>query len=178
MLKPGRLTKEEFEIMKTHTTQGAQLLDMLEEIGVSQYSRYCRDIALYHHERWDGKGYPKGLKGDDIPISAQIVSVADCYDALTSERPYKSALSHEEAVELIMNGACGTFSDHLMECFRIALPEFQKIERKFKETGTPETFKKIEMPSLESYQTEYQLYTQHNKSEEEERELKISICED
>lgn len=178
MLKPGRLTKEEFEIMKTHTTQGAQLLDMLEEIGDSQYSRYCRDIALYHHERWDGKGYPKGLKGDDIPISAQIVSVADCYDALTSDRPYKNALSHEEAVELIMNGACGTFSEHLMECFRIALPEFQKIERKFKETGTPETFKKIEMPSLESYQTEYQLYTQHNKSEEEERELKISICED
>lgn len=178
MLKPGRLTKEEFEIMKTHTTHGAQLLDMLEEIGDSQYSRYCRDIALYHHERWDGKGYPKGLKGDDIPISAQIVSVADCYDALTSDRPYKSALSHEEAVELIMNGACGTFSNHLMECFRIALPEFQKIERKFKESGTPETFKKFEMPALESYQTEYQLYSEHQKTEEEERELKISICED
>ncbi len=178
MLKPGRLSKEEFEIMKTHTTHGAQLLDMLEEIGDSQYSRYCRDIALYHHERWDGKGYPKGLKGDDIPISAQIVSVADCYDALTSDRPYKNALSHEEAVELIMNGACGAFSEHLMECFRLALPEFQKIERKFKETGTPETFKKIEMPSLEGYQTEYQLYAHHTKNEEEERELRISICED
>lgn len=178
MLKPGRLSKEEFEIMKTHTTHGAQLLDMLEEIGDSQYSRYCRDIALYHHERWDGKGYPKGLKGDDIPISAQIVSVADCYDALTSDRPYKSALSHEEAVELIMSGACGSFSEHLLECFRLALPEFQKIERKFKEDGTPQTIKRFEIPALDSFQTEYQLYAQHNNSEEEERELKISICED
>ena len=179
MLKPGRLTKEEFEIMKTHTTHGAELLDMLEEIGDSQYSKYCRDIALYHHERWDGKGYPKGLKGDNIPISAQIVSVADCYDALTSDRPYKNALSHDEAVELIMTGACGAFSEQLLECFRIALPEFQRIERNFKaasneECSSCETTKN-------QYTTEYQLYAEHTENidnDDAERALKISICED
>ncbi len=178
MLKPGRLTKEEFDIMKTHTTHGAKLLDMLEEIGDTQYSRYCRDICLYHHERWDGKGYPKGLKGDDIPISAQIVSVADCYDALTSDRPYKKALPHEEAVELIMNGACGSFSEQLLACFREALPEFAKIERKFKETLDPEPLSKINIPALEHYQTEYQLYSNDSEYSDVERELKISICED
>ncbi|MBR2876342.1 MAG: diguanylate cyclase [Clostridia bacterium] len=181
MLKPGRLTREEYEIMKTHTTHGAQLLDMLEEIGDSQYSRYCRDICLYHHERWDGKGYPKGLKGDEIPISAQIVSIADCYDALTSDRPYKNALSHEEAVELIMNGACGAFSEQLLECFRIALPEFSKIERKFKESASNDSSKKVEAFPAKSmeYQTEYQLYSEHNSADSDaERNLKISICED
>ena len=178
MLKPGRLTREEFEIMKTHTTHGARLLDMLEEIGDSQYSRCCRDICLYHHERWDGKGYPKGLKGDDIPISAQIVSVADCYDALTSDRPYKSALSHKEAVELIMSGACGSFSEQLLECFRIALPEFERIERKFKESTESDALKGFNIPVVDTYQTEYQLYAEHNKSLDAERELKISICED
>ena len=179
MLKPGRLTKEEFEIMKTHTTHGAELLDMLEEIGDSQYSRYCRDIALYHHERWDGKGYPKGLKGNNIPISAQIVSVADCYDALTSDRPYKNALSHEEAVELIMTGACGTFSEQLLECFRIALPEFERIERNFKAASNEEC------SSCENtknqYTTEYQLYAEHTEdagNDDAERALKVSICED
>lgn len=176
MLKPGRLTKEEFEIMKTHTTHGAKLLDMMEEIGDSQYSRFCRDICLYHHERWDGKGYPKGLKGDQIPISAQIVSVADCYDALTSDRPYKKALSHDEAVELITTGACGVFSEQLLNCFRIALPEFQKIERNFKAAGAED-----ENDSAASkYTTEYQLYAEHhsNNDSDSERELKISICED
>ena len=79
MLKPGRLTKEEFDIMKTHTTHGAELLDMMEEITDSQYSRYCRDICLYHHERWDGRGYPEGLAGEDIPICAQVVGIADAF---------------------------------------------------------------------------------------------------
>ena len=178
MLKPGRLTKEEFEIMKTHTTHGAELLDMLEEIGDSQYSRYCRDIALYHHERWDGKGYPKGLKGNNIPISAQIVSVADCYDALTSDRPYKNALSHEEAVELIMTGACGTFSEQLLECFRIALPEFERIERNFKAASNEEC-SSCDVAKTK-YTTEYQLYAEHTEESDSdaERALKISICED
>lgn len=176
MLKPGRLTKEEFDIMKTHTTHGAELLDMMEEITDSQYSRYCRDICLYHHERWDGKGYPKGLKGDEIPISAQIVSVADCYDALTSDRPYKNALSHEEAVELIMTGACGTFSEQLLECFRIALPEFERIERNFKAASNEECSSCD--TAKNSYTTEYQLYAEHHIDSDAERELKISICED
>ncbi len=176
MLKPGRLTKEEFEIMKTHTTHGAKLLDMMEEIGDSQYSKFCRDICLYHHERWDGKGYPKGLKGDDIPISAQIVSIADCYDALTSDRPYKNALSHDEAVELITTGACGTFSEQLLNCFRIALPEFQRIERNFKAASAEQESESI----ASKYTTEFQLYAEHhnNNDADAERELKISICED
>lgn len=137
LLKPARLTKEEFELMKAHTTKGARLLNMLEGIGDSVYFQYCREICLSHHERWDGKGYPNGLKGDDIPISAQVVSVADCYDALTSERPYKHALSHEEAVNLIKNGACGAFSPQLMKCFDWRLSDFKRIEEEFKNNPLP-----------------------------------------
>ena len=133
MLKPGKLTTDEFEIMKTHTIRGAELLGMLDDISDNNlYFKYCQDICYCHHERWDGKGYPNGLKGDEIPISAQIVSIADCYDALTSHRPYKSALSHEEAVELILTGACGAFSDKILKCFECVLPEFAKIENELK----------------------------------------------
>ncbi len=137
MLKPGRLTPEEFEVMKTHTTRGAMLLGMLDDIGENNiYFKYCQDICRYHHERWDGKGYPCGLVGDETPISAQIVSIADCYDALTSHRPYKTALSHEEAVDLILNGACGAFSPQLLKCFASVIPEFAKIEKELK-SDTP-----------------------------------------
>lgn len=133
MLKPGRLNPDEFEVMKTHTTKGAELLGMLDGISESNmYFKYCQDICLYHHERWDGKGYPCGLKGDETPVSAQIVSIADCYDALTSHRSYKKALSHDDAVDLIFNGACGTFSPKLLECFSSVLPEFAKIENELK----------------------------------------------
>ena len=133
MLKPGRLTPDEFEIMKTHTTKGAELLGMLDDISESSlYFKYCQDICLYHHERWDGKGYPCGLKGDETPISAQIVSIADCYDALTSHRSYKKAMSHDDAADLIFNGACGAFSPKLLECFSSVLPEFSRIESELK----------------------------------------------
>ncbi len=133
MLKPARLTPDEFEVMKTHTTKGAELLGMLDDISESNmYFKYCQDICFYHHERWDGKGYPCGLKGDETPISAQIVSIADCYDALTSHRSYKRALSHDEAVDLIFNGACGAFSPKLLECFSSVLPEFARIENELK----------------------------------------------
>lgn len=133
MLKPGRLTPEEFEVMKTHTTRGAELLGMLDDISDNNlYFKYCQEICYCHHERWDGKGYPNGLKGDEIPISAQIVSIADCYDALTSHRPYKSALNHDEAVELILTGACGAFSEKILKCFESVLSEFAKIENELK----------------------------------------------
>ena len=133
MLKPGRLTADEFDIMKTHTTRGAELLGMLDGISSTNlYFKYCQEICLYHHERWDGCGYPYGLIGDDTPISAQIVAVADCYDALTSHRPYKKALSHEEAVELILSGACGAFSPNIIKCFSSVIPEFAKIENELK----------------------------------------------
>ena len=139
MLKPGKLNADEFEIMKTHTIHGAKLLGMLDDISDNNvYFKYCQDICHFHHERWDGKGYPDGLKGDEIPISAQIVSVADCYDALTSHRPYKEALSHEEAVELIVTGACGAFSPQLLRCFERVLTEFARIESELKSLPTPE----------------------------------------
>lgn len=132
LLKPARLTREEFDLMKTHTTKGVRLLNLLDGIGDSVYFQYCREICLNHHEKWDGKGYPNGLKEDDIPISAQVVSIADCYDALTSDRPYKHALSHEEAVNLIKTGACGAFSPQIMKCFEWSLADFKRIEEEFK----------------------------------------------
>ena len=115
--KPGRLTPEEFEIMKTHTTIGA---DMLRELGShhagNALMEYAYQIARWHHERWDGKGYPDGLKGDEIPIAAQVVSVADVYDVLTSVRVYKDAIPHEEAIKMILDGKCGTFNPLLLDC--------------------------------------------------------------
>ena len=84
---------------------------------MSRCSKPRRDIAHWHHERWDGRGYPDGLVGDAIPLSAQIVSLADVYDALTSERCYKKAYSHDKAVEMILNGECGVFNPKLVECF-------------------------------------------------------------
>lgn len=115
--KPGRLTSEEFEIMKTHTTMGA---DMLLELGRHHVGNalmeYAYQIARWHHERWDGKGYPDGLKGDEIPIAAQVVSVADVYDALTSVRVYKDAIPHQEAIQMILDGKCGQFNPLLLDC--------------------------------------------------------------
>ena len=115
--KPGRLTAEEFEIMKTHTTLGA---DMLLELGRQHTGNplleYAYQIARWHHERWDGKGYPDGLKGDAIPIAAQVVSVADVYDALTSVRVYKDAIPHQEAIQMILDGKCGEFNPLLLDC--------------------------------------------------------------
>lgn len=115
--KPGRLTPEEFEIMKTHTTIGA---DMLRNLGRNHEGSalldYAYQIARWHHERWDGTGYPDGLKGDDIPIAAQVVSVADVYDALTSVRVYKDTISQEEAIRMILDGECGAFNPLLIEC--------------------------------------------------------------
>lgn len=115
--KPGRLTPEEFEIMKTHTTMGA---DMLLELGRHHVGNalmeYAYQIARWHHERWDGKGYPDGLKGNQIPIAAQVVSVADVYDALTSVRVYKDAIPHKEAIQMILDGKCGEFNPLLLDC--------------------------------------------------------------
>lgn len=115
--KPGRLTPEEFEIMKTHTTIGANmLLELGSHHAGNALLEYAYQIARWHHERWDGRGYPDGLKGDDIPIAAQVVSVADVYDALTSVRVYKDAIPHEEAIKMILDGKCGTFNPLLLDC--------------------------------------------------------------
>ncbi len=116
--KPGRLTPEEFAIIKTHTTEGAAMLKRLENFEKEPLLQTAYGIARWHHERWDGRGYPDGLKGNDIPIGAQIVSLADVYDALTSERCYKKAFSHEKAVAMILGGECGTFNPLLLECLK------------------------------------------------------------
>ena len=114
--KPGRLTSEEFEIMKTHTTVGANMLESMTQYRDSALVQAARDICRWHHERWDGNGYPDGLKGDDIPISAQVVSLVDVYDALTSDRVYKNAIPHDEAMQMILNGECGVFNPLLISC--------------------------------------------------------------
>lgn len=116
--KPGKLTAEEFEIMKQHTVIGEKMLKNLEFYQDEELVRYAREICRWHHERYDGRGYPDGLVGDEIPIAAQVVSMADVYDALTSERVYKKAFSHEKAMEMILNGECGTFHPLLLECLQ------------------------------------------------------------
>ena len=115
--KPGKLTAEEFDIMKTHTTHGAGLLGQIPQMRDLPFFKYAFDIARHHHERWDGRGYPDGLKGDEIPVWAQIVSIADVYDALVSKRVYKEAYSFDKASAMIRNGECGTFNPELLDCF-------------------------------------------------------------
>lgn len=126
LLKPGKLTEDEFEIMKTHSAQGAEIVSKMSEIWNTDYISMAKDICMFHHEKWDGKGYPKGLKGDKIPIAAQIVSIADIYDALTSKRCYKDAYTYEKSFEMILNGECGKFSDKLMKCFEKCRHEIEQ----------------------------------------------------
>lgn len=115
--KPGRLTDEEFTIMKTHSSIGASMLENL-PFGDEPLVKVAYEICRWHHERYDGRGYPDGLKGDEIPLSAQMVAVADVYDALTSERVYKKAFSHEKAMEMILGGECGAFNPDVLECLK------------------------------------------------------------
>lgn len=114
--KSGKLTKEEFDIMKTHTLIGATMLENLKMYQGEILLEVAYQICRWHHERYDGKGYPDGLVGEKIPISAQVVSLADAYDALISDRVYKKAYSHEQAVKMILNGECGAFNPVLLEC--------------------------------------------------------------
>lgn len=120
--KPGRLTPEEYELMKTHTVKGAELLSKIPQMREHSAYHYAYDIALHHHERWDGNGYPHHLKGNETPIWTQIVSLADVYDALVSKRCYKQALAADTAVRMILEGQCGVFNPKLLECFRKAEP--------------------------------------------------------
>lgn len=124
--KSGRLTKEEFEIMKTHSAVGASMLSAITAYQNEPFMKTAYEICRWHHERYDGKGYPDGLKGDEIPISAQIVSLADVYDALTSERCYKKAFSHETAINMIMNGECGAFNPLLLDCLLEVAGDIQR----------------------------------------------------
>ena len=126
LLKPGPLTKEEFEIMKTHTLRGCEVLESLGDMQDKQYYNYCYEICRHHHEKWDGRGYPDGLKEDEISIWAQVTSLADVYDALTSKRVYKGAYSHDEAMRMILGGECGAFNPKLLESMRRIEPIIRK----------------------------------------------------
>lgn len=128
--KPGRLSKDEYEYMKSHAARGCEILDEIKSEWDPQIKRYCYEICRHHHERYDGKGYPDGLSGDDIPLSAQFVSVADVYDALVNERCYKEAFSPEQAFHMIIKGECGVFSPRIMECFRKVRSEYEKYSLK------------------------------------------------
>lgn len=124
--KPGKLTEEEFETMKQHTTKGCEILKRIPNIMDKNIYSYAYDICRHHHERWDGKGYPDGLSGDNISIWAQVVSLVDVYDALTSERVYKEALPKNTALNMIYNGECGTFNPQILRVFESALVKYEK----------------------------------------------------
>lgn len=125
--KPGRLTKAEFEKIKQHSAAGAVMLDKL-KFGQDEFlMHFAKQICHWHHERYDGKGYPDGLKGDDIPIAAQVVGLADVYDALVSPRVYKPAYSHDDAVAMIKRGECGAFNPKLLECFFAKAHELDEL---------------------------------------------------
>lgn len=128
--KPGKLTPEEFDVMKQHTVQGAKMLDNIPQLHENGSYSYARDIALHHHERWDGRGYPEGLKGEEISIWAQIVSLADVYDALSCKRVYKDAFPREKVLEMIREGQCGIFNPKMLECFFAVEPELNKLYTK------------------------------------------------
>lgn len=124
--KPGRFTPEEFNIMKNHSMNGASMLQGVPFSKDEPLMKFAYEICRWHHERWDGHGYPDGLKGDDIPISAQIVSLADVYDALTNDRCYKKAYSHEKSLEMIFNNECGVFNPLLLTCLSDIASQLQK----------------------------------------------------
>ena len=122
LMKPGKLTPEEYEEMKKHTIYGCEILENFKQ-EENEFYHYCYDICRYHHERYDGKGYPDGLKGDEIPIWAQVVAIVDVYDALVSRRVYKDSFTIDDAIKMIYNGECGVFSPKLLECFDKAKSE-------------------------------------------------------
>ena len=129
--KPGPLTEEEFAQMKQHTIAGGRIaVDILDGIADEEHVKFAQDIAMYHHERWDGTGYPEGLKGDDIPLSARIMAIADVYDALVSERCYKEAVTAENALEIIMQESGTHFDPRLAEVFIRHADEFKDIQER------------------------------------------------
>jgi putative two-component system response regulator len=126
--KPGRLTTEEYEIIKTHAAIGAEIIDRIGVVeGERHYLRYARSIAASHHEKWDGSGYPIGIYGRHIPLEGRLMAIADVYDALISNRPYKSAMLPSEAATIIEEGSGTHFDPHLVDVFRAVAPQFARI---------------------------------------------------
>ena len=161
--KPGRLTPEEFDVIRTHPAIGASMLEGLTPYREEPLLKAAIEICRWHHERWDGGGYPDGLLGEQIPISAQVVALADVYDALTSDRCYKKAYSHETAVTMILNGECGAFNPMLLDCLqeisarlKSSLPRLA-AERSMKKNAqrlSSELLKKNELPRSDRAQRE------------------------
>jgi putative two-component system response regulator len=127
LLKPGKLTEEEFDNMKTHTHIGEQIVEKIELLAKgNEFLEYAKIFAANHHEWWDGRGYPQGLKGEKIPLLGRVMAIADVYDSLVSERPYKSTFSHEEAVKMIKDGSGTQFDPDLVKIFLIVAEQFRE----------------------------------------------------
>ena len=168
--KPERLTAEEMAVMQTHSLAGCRILERMNHIADHEYLRYAHNICHYHHERWDGRGYPEGLKGDDIPICAQVVGLADVYDALTSEQVYKHAYPHGLAMSMILNGDCGVFSPKLLECLKHVSDQFAEVSHSYEDTFSPSDQIVAPLPgptpqegfdTLQSVQLKYQALLYH-----------------
>ena len=129
LLKPGRLDPDEYEIMKTHTTRGREIIGELGDVETSLYLKHCEDICYSHHERWDGKGYPQGLKENDIPLAARLAALADVYDALVCARVYKAAIPYTESVKIIVEGRGTQFDPLIVDALIAIQNEFQKIAK-------------------------------------------------
>jgi putative two-component system response regulator len=132
LLKPGKLDPDEYEIMKTHTTHGKQIIGELGDVNSSMYLKHCEDICYGHHERWDGKGYPRGLSGTNIPLAARLAALSDVYDALVCARVYKAAMSYEEALKIITEGKGTQFDPHLTDIMVEVQELFRKISLQYK----------------------------------------------
>ena len=132
LLKPGKLDPDEYEIMKTHTIRGKEIIGELGDVNSSLYLKHCEDICYGHHERWDGKGYPRGLAGTDIPLAARLASLADVYDALVSARVYKAAMSYEETIKIIADGRGTQFDPVLVDAVIQVQDRFKEISQQYK----------------------------------------------
>jgi putative two-component system response regulator len=132
LLKPGKLTEQEFELMKQHTTFGRDAIFAAEKkLGEMSFLRFAREIAYTHHERWDGAGYPEGLRGEQIPVPGRLMAVADTYDALTSKRVYKSQVSHDEAVKIIIESKGSQFDPTVVDAFLAVKDDFRQVALRY-----------------------------------------------
>jgi putative two-component system response regulator len=130
--KPGRLDPDEYEIMKTHTTQGKKIIGELGDVNASLYLKHCEDICYGHHERWDGKGYPLGLKERDIPLTARLASIADVYDALVCKRVYKESIPYSESIKMMVEGRGTQFDPVLIDALVEIQDDYLKIAEQYR----------------------------------------------
>ncbi len=131
ILKPLKLTPSEFDMIKSHTTKGCEILDNLKEFQTEKMYHYSWEICRYHHERYDGKGYPEKLMGENIPLSAQIVSIADAFDALMTNTTYRKAIDFEKAYSMVLEGECGMFSPRITQCFKMNKDKIEEISKQY-----------------------------------------------